>query len=139
MNKKVILNFIIKKFQLKKDDIIDENIKIFSILDILRIAKDTNFIRKSICHLPKSKKQMLIDLSFLNKIERFVYSSYYNFYMKKDYEIESGNEFNKKLTASIIKNHIKTYYKNYRFTKNTNKMIDKMRHKAYYDVFFKRR
>ncbi len=83
MNKTIILNYLAKKFNLKNDN---EKAKIFSIEDVIKIAKDIDFIRKSIGHLPKNKRQRLIDLSNLNKIERFVYSSFYNFYMKKKAE-----------------------------------------------------
>ncbi|MHB1545050.1 MAG: hypothetical protein ACYCSB_04755 [bacterium] len=136
MNEKVVLNYIIKKFQLLNDDI-DENQKIFSIADILRLAKDINFIRKTIQRLDKEKRQKLIDLSHLSKIERFTYSTYFNFYYKKKYEIQSGKVFNKKMTTNMIKNYLKTYYPLYKFNKNTNKMISRMRHKAYYDALLK--
>ncbi len=133
MNKKVVLNYVVKKFKLKKED--DINKKIFSFEDILRLAKDTNFIRKSICHLTKSKQKELIETSHLNKVERFVYSTYKNFYSKKQYELKKNNEFKKKITTNIIVHYIKTYFVNYKITKNSLKMINKMRHKAFYDAY----
>ncbi len=130
MNKTIILNYLAKKFNLKNDN---EKAKIFSIEDVIKIAKDIDFIRKSIGHLPKNKRQRLIDLSNLNKIERFVYSSFYNFYMKKKRKESENEEFKGKINAKIIKKYISVYYSNYHFTKSTDKMISKMRHKAYYD------
>jgi len=131
MNKKVVSNYIAEKFNLKDDINIDE--KIFSVSDILTLAKDINFVRKTIQHLSKQKRQELVNLSHLSKIQRFVYSTYFNFYMKK-----ISNNSKKKITAKIIRNYIKTYYPQYKFNQNTNKMINKMRRKAYYDVFIKK-
>jgi len=129
VNKKVISNYISKKFNLKDDINIDE--KIFSVSDILTLAKDINFVRKTIQHLSRQKRQELVNLSHLSKMQRFVYSTYFNFYMKKT------NNSKKKITIKIIRNYIKTYYPQYKFNQNTNKMIYKMRRKAYYDVFIK--
>jgi hypothetical protein len=131
LNNEVVKNFIIKKFKLKCD--IDENKKIFSLSDILKLTKDVNFIRKSVCHLSKNKQKQLIKNAKFNKIERFVYSVYYNFYSNKNFELSKNNEFKKKMKLNIIISYIRTYFKNYRINKNTFKMINAMRHKAYYD------
>ena len=131
MNNEVVKNFIIKKFKLKED--IDKNKKIFSISDLLKLAKNLDFIRKSICHLSKNKQKQLIENANLNKIERFVYSTYYNFYSKKNFELSKNGEFKKKMTSNIVIAYLKTYFKYYRINKNTFKMINAMRHKAYYD------
>ncbi|MHB1647032.1 MAG: hypothetical protein ACYCSW_11110 [bacterium] len=134
MNKKVVVNYIFKKFKIKD---IHDNKKIFSIEDVLILSNDVIFVRKLIQHLPKKKRTMFIDSAFLSKVERFVYSTFYNFYRQKKHEESENMEFKGKMTAKIIKNYLKTYYSDYRFSKNTNKMINKMRHKAYYDVFIK--
>jgi hypothetical protein len=136
MNNEVVKNFIIKKFKLKED--IDKNKKIFSISDLLKLAKNLDFIRKSICHLSKNKQKQLIENANLNKIERFVYSTYYNFYSKKNFELSKNGEFKKKMTSNIVIAYLKTYFKYYRINKNTIKMINAMRHKAYYDFYHKK-
>ncbi len=131
MNNEVVRNFIIKKLKLKHD--IDERKKIFSMDDVLKLAKNIDFIRKSICHLSKNKQKQLIENANLNKIERFVYSTYYNFYSRKRFELSKDNEFRKKMTLNIVIAYLKTYFKTYKIDKKTIEMINKMRHKAYYD------
>ena len=87
MNNEVVINYIIKKFKLKN---LDENKKIFSLNDILKLARDSDFIRKSICHFTKKKQQEFIETSRFSKVERFVYNTYKNFYLKKQYELEEN-------------------------------------------------
>ena len=135
MNNEVVINYIIKKFKLKN---LDENKKIFSLNDILKLARDADFIRKSICHFTKKKQKELIETSRFNKVERFVYNTYKNFYLKKQYELKQNNEFRKKMTLNIIISYLKVYFKIYKINKKTIEMVNKMRHKAYYDVFSKK-
>jgi hypothetical protein len=135
MNDEVVKNFIIKKFKLKGD--VDESEKIFSMSDVLKLTKDLDFIRKSICHLSKNKQKQLIENSKLNKIERFIYYTYYNFYSRKEQELKKNNEFKKKMTLNIIISYLKTYFNIHKIDKKTISMISKMRYKAYYDFYKK--
>ena len=42
------------------------------------------------------------------------------------------------MTSNIVIAYLKTYFKYYRINKNTIKMINAMRHKAYYDFYHKK-
>ena len=98
---------------------------------------DREIIRITSKHYQVAERHKLIRTADMGKVERYIYSSYFNHYsrLKKN---KAENKPTKQLLSRHIKNNIKLYRKNYRFPIGFNKLIKKLKNKAYYDVFGKK-
>ncbi|MHB1680686.1 MAG: hypothetical protein ACYCTB_09315 [bacterium] len=133
----MVKNNIIKYLRLKgitiNDDVsIDE--KIFSLSDLSKISSDRNYIRSLLTPLTKKDRSLIINTVDMGQVERYIYSTYFNHYSKLK-KNNAENKPTKKLLSSRIKSNVKLYFKNYRFQAGFNKLIKKLKNKAYYDVF----
>ena len=122
-----ILKYIQKKgleFPLTKDD-------------LASFIFDEEIIRITSKYYPIAKRHKLIRTADMGAVERYIYSSYFNHYsrLKKN---KAENKPTKQLLSRHIKNNIKLYRKNYRFPIGFNKLIKKLKNKAYYDVLGKK-
>lgn len=127
MQLKIAANYIKKKFNLA---CIEE--ECLPIKDVLLLSCDKEYLRRVLRNFTKADRQEFVDRLELGKVERYVYSCYYNFYMQK----QKGKDV-QEINATLIKSYIKLYFKNYHFSKKTGSMILKMRQKAYYSAFRK--
>ena len=112
------------KFPLSKDD-------------LASFIYDEEIIRITSKHYSIADRYKLIRHADMGAMERFIYSSYFNHHsrLKKN---KAENKPTKKLLSRHIKNNIKLYRKNYRFPVGFNKLMKKLKNKAYYDVLGKK-
>ena len=105
--------------------------------DLAIFIFDEEIIRITSKYYQVAERHKLIRTADMGKVERFIYSSYFNHYSKLK-KNNAENKPTKKLLSRHIKNNIKLYRKNYRFPVGFNKLIKKLKNKAYYDVFVKK-
>lgn len=109
--------------------------------DLLNFIYDRETYRIISKHFPIGLRNKLISTADMGKVERFIYSSYFNHYTKLK-KNTAENKPTKKLLSRYIKNNVKLYFKNYkfiyRFPVGFNKLMKRLKNKAYYDVFGKR-
>ena len=102
--------------------------------DLASFIFDEEIIRIISKHYSIAKRYKLARTADMGKVERFIYSSYFNHYsrLKKN---NAENKPTKKLLSRHIKNNIKLYRKRYQFPVGFNKLMKKLKNQAYYDVF----
>ena len=131
MKFKSVKNYLIKTF----DDSRNDDEKIFSIQDILSLSQDKEFLKRILRNFSKKDRDLLMNTLFMSKVERYIYSVYFNHYKK----LERNKVLNKpvnRLPSNDVKSYIKKYFPNFHFRKNINvdKMLNRLKNKAYYDV-----
>ena len=126
-------SYLIKKFSIKD---IDSDEKIVSMHDLLLLSRDTEFLKCILKDFSKPERNMLMHTFYLGRVERYVYGVYFNHYKRIINNRKEGKPISR-LSTRTVKSYIKKYYPNFHFRKNINvdKMVKKLKNKAYYDVF----
>ena len=126
-NTKALFDYIRRKglkFPLSKDD-------------LTSFIYDKEVFRIISKYYPIEERYKLVRTADMGKVERFIYSSYFNHYSKLKRNAASGKPV-KKLLSRRVKSNVSLYFKNYRFPAGFNKLMKKLKNKAYYDVFGKK-
>lgn len=131
MKFKSVKNYLIKTFDGSRND----DKKIFSMQDILSLSQDKEFLKRILRNFSKKDRDLLMNTLFMSKVERYIYSVYFNHYKKLERN-KALNEPVSRLLSNDVKNYIKKYFPNFHFRKNINvdKMLNRLKNKAYYDV-----
>ncbi|MCL4533345.1 MAG: hypothetical protein M1502_03680 [Deltaproteobacteria bacterium] len=127
MKMKSVKNYVLKKFAGAG---IDE--KCLSV--VLDLSNDSEFLKRVLRNYSKRSREKFVDRLDMNRIEKYVYSVYFNHYERIKRNKEEGKPV-VRLSSSSVRGYIKTYFKHYKFQKEIKKMIKKLKNKAYYDVF----